>query len=155
MELLWTVGELIHIVSLAQLTHLLPAAFTITFLIINLILKKVLSPLSSWKCARSTLSFWFCSEVKKKKKKRSESVSPSVMSDSSDPMNCTPPASFVYGIFQARILKWIAMPFSRGCSWPRDQTHVYCCFAGRFFTVWSTRNFCSNYMLYYLDHKVQ
>ena len=154
MELLWTVGELIHIVSLAQLTHLLPAAFTITFLIINLILKKVLSPLSSWKCARSTLSFWFCSELKKKKKKRSESVSPSVMSDSSDPMNCTPPASFVYGIFQARILKWIAMPFSRGSSWPRDWTWVSC-IAGRFFTVWSTRNFCSNYMLYYLDHKVQ
>ena len=154
MELLWTVGELIHIVSLAQLTHLLPAAFTITFLIINLILKKVLSPLSSWKCARSTLSFWFCSEVKKKKKKRSERVSPSVMSDSSDPMNCTPPASFVYGIFQARILKWIAMPFSRGSSWPRDWTWVSC-IAGRFFTVWSTRNFCSNYMLYYLDHKVQ
>ena len=154
MELLWTVGELIHIVSLAQLTHLLPAAFTITFLIINLILKKVLSPFSSWKCARSTLSFWFCSELKKKKKKRSESVSPSVMSDSSDPMNCTPPASFVYGIFQARILKWIAMPFSRGSSWPRDWTWVSC-IAGRFFTVWSTRNFCSNYMLYYLDHKVQ
>ena len=154
MELLWTVGELIHIVSLAQLTHLLPAAFTITFLIINLILKKALSPFSSWKCARSTLSFWFCSEVKKKKKKRSESVSPSVMSDSSDPMNCTPPASFVYGIFQARILKWIAMPFSRGSSWPRDWTWVSC-IAGRFFTVWSTRNFCSNYMLYYLDHKVQ
>ena len=133
MELLWTVGELIHIVSLAQLTHLLPAAFTITFLIINLILKKVLSPLSSWKCARSTLSFWFCSEVKKKKKKRSESVSPSVMSDSSDPMNCTPPASFVYGIFQARILKWIAMPFSRGSSWPRDWIHIS--WATGFFTA--------------------
>ena len=57
MELLRTVGELIHIVSLAQLTHLLPAAIIVTFLLTNLILKKVLSPFSSWKCAGSTLCF--------------------------------------------------------------------------------------------------
>ena len=67
MELLWTVSELIHIVSLVQLTHLLPAAYTITFLIVSLIFKQVLSPFSSWKCAGSTLSFWFCSEVQKRK----------------------------------------------------------------------------------------
>ena len=41
------------------------------------------------------------------------------------------------GILQARILEWIAMPFSRRSSWPRDWTHVSC-FAG-FFTVWATR----------------
>ena len=30
------------------------------------------------------------------------------------------------GILQARILEWVAMPYSRGSSWPRDQTHVLC-----------------------------
>ena len=39
-----------------------------------------------------------------------------------DPMNCSPPASSVHGIFQARILEWVAYPFSRGSFWPRDQT---------------------------------
>ena len=37
-----------------------------------------------------------------------------------DPMDCRPPGSSVHGIFQARILKWVAMPFSRGYSQPRD-----------------------------------
>ena len=41
------------------------------------------------------------------------------------------------GILQARILKWVAMPSSRGSSPPRDWTHVSCrsCIAGRFFTA--------------------
>ena len=34
------------------------------------------------------------------------------------------PGSSAYGIFQARIVKWVAMPSSRGSSQPRDQTHV-------------------------------
>ena len=50
-----------------------------------------------------------------------------------DPMDCT-----VHGILWARILKWIAVPFSRGSSQPRDQTQV-CCIAGGFFTSWATR----------------
>ena len=37
-----------------------------------------------------------------------------------DPMNCTPPGCSVHGILQARILKWAAMPSSRGSSQPRD-----------------------------------
>ena len=41
-------------------------------------------------------------------------------------------------ILQARILEWVALPFSRGSSQPRDQTQVSC-IAGRFFTVWATR----------------
>ena len=40
------------------------------------------------------------------------SVSRSVMSDSCDPMNCSPPGFAVYRILQARILEWIAIPFS-------------------------------------------
>ena len=36
----------------------------------------------------------------------------------------SPPGSSIHGILQARILEWIAMPSSRGSSWPRDQTQV-------------------------------
>ena len=41
-----------------------------------------------------------------------------------DSMDCSPPGSSMvfYGILQARILKWVAMPFSRESSRPRDQT---------------------------------
>ena len=41
-----------------------------------------------------------------------------------DPMDCSPPGSSVHGILQARILEWVAIPFSRGSSWPRNQTWV-------------------------------
>ena len=44
--------------------------------------------------------------------------------NSFSPMNCSLPGSSVHGIFQARILEWIA--HSRGSSWPRDQTRVSC-----------------------------
>ena len=45
------------------------------------------------------------------------------------------------GILQARILEWVAMPSSRGSSLPRHGTQVSC-FAGGFFTVWTTREAC-------------
>ena len=38
-----------------------------------------------------------------------------------DPMDCSPPGSSVHGILQARVLEWIAIPFSSGSSQPRDQ----------------------------------
>ena len=41
-----------------------------------------------------------------------------------DPRDCSPPGSSVHGIFQARILEWVAISFSRGSSWPRDRTQV-------------------------------
>ena len=50
----------------------------------------------------------------------------------------SPPGSFVRGISQARILEWVAISFSRASSWPRDQTQVSC-IAGRFFTIWASR----------------
>ena len=43
-----------------------------------------------------------------------------------DPMDCSPPGSSVHGIFQARILRWVAISFSRELSWPRDQIHISC-----------------------------
>ena len=51
----------------------------------------------------------------------------------------------VHEILQARILEWVAYPFSRGSSQPRDQTQVSC-IAGGFFTSWATREaheYCS------------
>ena len=55
-----------------------------------------------------------------------------------DPMDCRPPGSSVHGIFQAGVLEWIAISFSKGSSTPRDWTQVSC-IAGRFFTIWTTR----------------
>ena len=66
------------------------------------------------------------------------SESRSVMSDT-DPMNCSPPGSSVHGILQARKLKWVALPLSRGeSSQPRDWTQVSR-ITGGFFTSWATR----------------
>ena len=44
------------------------------------------------------------------------------------------PGSSVHGILQARILEWVAIPFSRGSPQPRDPTQVSC-IAGGFFTI--------------------
>ena len=54
-----------------------------------------------------------------------------------DPMDYSPPVSCVHGILQARILQWVALPSSRGSSWPRDQTRVSSssCIVGGFFTT--------------------
>ena len=41
-----------------------------------------------------------------------------------NPMNGSAPGSFVHGILKARILKWVAIPSSRGSSQPRDRTHI-------------------------------
>ena len=41
-----------------------------------------------------------------------------------EPMDSSPPGSSVHGILQARILEWVAMPSSRGSSWPGNRTHV-------------------------------
>ena len=53
-----------------------------------------------------------------------------------NPMDCSPPGSSVHGILQARVLEWVAIPFSKGSSQPSNQTQVSC-IAGGFFT------FCS------------
>ena len=43
-----------------------------------------------------------------------------------DPKDGSPPGSSVHGIFQARILEWVAISFSRGSSWPMNWTHFSC-----------------------------
>ena len=55
-----------------------------------------------------------------------------------DPMDWSPPGYPIHEILQARILVWVAIPFSRGPSRPRDWTLVSC-IASRFFTIWATR----------------
>ena len=55
-----------------------------------------------------------------------------------DPMDCSLPGFSTHGILQARILDWVAIPFSRGSSWPRDWALVSC-IAVWFFTIWATR----------------
>ena len=53
-------------------------------------------------------------------------------------MDCSLPGSSVHGIFQARVLEWVAISFSRGSSQVRDRTQVSR-IAGRCFTLWATR----------------
>ena len=63
----------------------------------------------------------------------------SVLPCSLQPMDCNrPPGSSVHGDSLGEVLEWVAMPSSRGSSQPRDQTQVSH-IAGRFFTIWATR----------------
>ena len=55
-----------------------------------------------------------------------------------DPMDCSPPGSFVHGISQARILEWVAISYCRGSSWPKNWTHVSC-IGKRILYHWATR----------------
>ena len=55
-----------------------------------------------------------------------------------DLMDCSLPGSSVHEILQARIMEWLAVPFPRRSSQPRDRTQVSH-IAGRFFTIWPTR----------------
>ena len=59
-----------------------------------------------------------------------------------NPMDCSLPGSSVHGIFQAIVLEWIAISFSRGSSWPRDWTRVSR-IVDRCFTIWATREVCT------------
>ena len=54
-----------------------------------------------------------------------------------DPMDCSPPGSSFHGIFQARILEWVAISLFRGSSWSRTWTQ-FSHIAGRLFTIWAT-----------------
>ena len=76
-------------------------------------------------------------------------------------MDCSLSSSSVHGIFQARILEWVAISFSGGSSRPRDWTRVFH-IAGRRFTIWATREapysqscgFSSSHVwMWELDHK--
>ena len=64
-----------------------------------------------------------------------------------DPMDYSLAGSSIHGIFQARVLEWVAISFSRGSSWPRDGTQVSH-IVDRCFTVWATSEVrCCNGLL--------
>ena len=44
----------------------------------------------------------------------------------SNPVDCSPPGTSVHGILQARTLEWVAVPFSRGSTWPREWICIPC-----------------------------
>ena len=71
-------------------------------------------------------------------KKESESEVSQSYPTLCDSMDCSLSHSSIHGIFQARVLEWVSISFSRGSSWPRDQTQISC-IVGRCFTVWATR----------------
>ena len=58
-----------------------------------------------------------------------------------DPVDSSPPVFSVHGIFQARILEWVAISYSRETSQPRDRTCIFrvSCLAGRFFPTNTTQ----------------
>ena len=57
-----------------------------------------------------------------------------------DPIDCNPPGSSVNGISQARMLEWVTVSYSKGSSWPRDQTRVSCvsCIVRQILYHWAT-----------------
>ena len=69
-----------------------------------------------------------------------------------DPIHCSPPGSSVHGLLQARIVEWVPFPFFRRYSQLREWTWVSC-IAGRFFTMWATREYrykwCVLFLLYF------
>ena len=70
-----------------------------------------------------------------------------------NPLDCSPPGYSGHGIFQARILEWVAISSSRGSSWPRDPTHVSYFFCiGRWvlyhYTTWEATVFHSRTRLF-------
>ena len=84
------------------------------------------------------LSFSFMYFLRKPFSSSSVFHSASVLSCFSSVWLCetlySPPGCSVHEILQARILKWVAISFSRGPSWPRDQTWG-CALVGGFFTT--------------------
>ena len=72
---------------------------------------------------------------------RNVCVSCSVVSNLLWPMDWSPLGSSVHGIFQARILEWVAISSSRASSQPRNWSRVSCvaCIAGWFFTHWAMK----------------
>ena len=71
-------------------------------------------------------------------KMKSESEVAQLCPTLSDLMDCILSGSSVHGIPQARMLEWVAISFSRGSSWSRDRTWVYC---------------IGKWILYYLSHQ--
>ena len=70
-----------------------------------------------------------------------------------NPMDCSLPDSSVHENFQARILAWVAIPFFKGSSWPRDWTQVSHTVVS-FFTVWAITGARSLFVIYFVHTSV-
>ena len=86
----------------------------------------------SWRISRTISYLWY-------QKHESESEVTQSCPTLCDPMDCSLPGFSVHGIFQARLLEWVAISFSRRSLWPRNWTRVSC-IVGRCSTVWATRD---------------
>ena len=78
-------------------------------------------PLISWEFHSR-----FCNSYNQITRREMRACCRSVLSNSYDPMDCSLPGYSIHGIFQARIMEWIAISSSRGSSQSRDWTHVSC-----------------------------
>ena len=78
----------------------------------------------SWEAKEGNEEPRNCQEQKAITLSHGSSVSPSVCLTLCDPMDCSLAGSSVHGILQARIPEWLAMPFFRASSLPRDRTQV-------------------------------
>ena len=96
--------------------------------------KKLRTDLEDWKTSLSDFKT-YCLGILNMTKVKVKSLSHVRLCD---PMECSLSGSSVHGIFQARVLVWVAFSFSRGSSQPRDQTLVSFS-AGTFFTIGATR----------------
>ena len=94
-----------------------------------------------WPMSTCVFLYWFFFLHKKwipNQLRESESEVAQLYLTLCSPMDCSLPRSSVHGIFQARVLEWVAISFFRGSSWPRDRTQISR-IVSRHFTVWATR----------------
>ena len=84
----------------------------------------------------------FCEQLSHLNKEKKNEVAQSCLT-LCDPMDCSLPGSSVHGIFQARVLRWVAISFSRGSSWSRGWTQVSRS-VGSHFIIWATREVLNN-----------
>ena len=124
-------------------SKLLPTYFKDGFTILNLMSQYLCIYLVLSHQRVSATSWWFKDGNSKNHDLRDAWVSESstVCPTLCNTMDCSLPGSPIHGILKARILKWVAVTFSRGSTWPRDGTQDSC-IAGRFVTVWATRGAC-------------
>ena len=99
------------------------------------------------------MSFHFinlCDSLKRMKSAKKVSVA-QLCPTLCDPMDCSPPDSSVCEILQTKILEWVAIPFTRGSSQPRDRTQISCIADGLPSVSSSLVNFISIYFINFCD----
>ena len=97
-------------------------------------LKQTLILLLLWRYFADVTEGYNQLTLRKKKESEAAQSCPTLC----NPTDCSLPGSSIHGIFQARVLEWVAISFSRRSSQPRDRSQVSC-IVGKHFTVWATR----------------